>query len=147
MRKVNIFLVDDNALYLTNLEIAFGSKEYYNITKFATGELCLEKLSLNPDIIILDYYLNSVVTNAINGLETLIRIRAVNPLVPVIILTGEEDLEVRKNCMEHKATKYIIKSDISFARLREIITKIFIDKSEDQNLIMHLNEAILQEGL
>ncbi len=146
MSKINIFLVDDNALYLMNMELSFGSKPYYNISRFATGELCIENLSSKPDIIILDYYLNSVVPDAINGLETLVRIRQVNPLVPVIILTGEEDPEIKANCLKHKATEYIIKSDISFARLREIITRIFLDKSAQEDLITHLHNAILHDN-
>ena len=59
-KTITIFLVDDNAFYLKNLEITFSKKPYYNIVTFETGELCLEKMSLKPDIIILDYYLNSI---------------------------------------------------------------------------------------
>jgi DNA-binding NarL/FixJ family response regulator len=81
--------------------------------------------------------------DAINGLETLIKIRAIDPLVPVIMLSVETDKEVAKNCIEHQATEFIIKSDISFARLREIITTVFIDKPVKENLISYINEAVM----
>ena len=84
-KTITIFLVDDNALYLKDLEITFASKPYYNIVTFATGELCLAQMALKPDIIILDYYLNSVKKDALNGLEILKKIRAVNSNVPVPI--------------------------------------------------------------
>jgi len=141
-KTITVFLVDDNALYLKTLEATFRSKEYYNIFTFATGELCLEKLSLKPDIIILDYYLNGILKDAINGLETLVKIRLVDPHVPIVILSVENDIEVAKNCIKHKASEFIVKGDISFARLREIITSIFIDKRSEKNLIQHLNKAI-----
>lgn len=139
---ITIFLVDDNALYLKSLELSFRSKPYYNIKTFATGELCLEEMSLKPDIIILDYYLNSVQENAMNGLETLIKIRGTDPLVPVIMLSVETSKEVAENCLKHQATEFIIKSDISFARLREIITMVFIDNQEKSYLIGHINNVV-----
>jgi DNA-binding NarL/FixJ family response regulator len=141
-RIITIFFVDDNALYLKDLELSFSAKPYYNIIAFPTGELCLEKLALKPDIIILDYYLNSVKENAINGLETLKKIRAVDTTVPVVMLSDEKDPEVANNCMIHRATEYIIKSSISFARLREIITTVFIDKQVKADLISELNHAV-----
>lgn len=139
---ITIFLVDDNALYLKDLEIAFSSKPYYNVITFATGELCLEQLSLKPDIIVLDYYLNSVKINAINGLETLIKIRSVNLEVPVIMLSTETNTEIVKNCLKHKANEFIIKDSVSLARLREIITTVFIDKQAKENTISYINNEI-----
>ena len=144
---ITVFLVDDNALYLKNLELSFSSKPYYNIITFATGELCLEKLSLKPDIIILDYYLNSIKKDAINGLETLIKIRAINPEVPVIMLSVETNTDVAKNCLDHQANEFIIKSDISFARLREIITTVFLDKQEKGNIMSRLNKVMSSAAL
>lgn len=142
IKTITVFLVDDNALYLKNLERFFSSKPYYNLVSFSTGELCLEALSLNPDIVILDYHLDGIVKNSINGLETLIRIRSVNPHIPVVMLSGETDLEVVKKCMIHDASEFIIKSDICFARLREIITTIFIDKQSDECLILRLKKEM-----
>jgi CheY-like chemotaxis protein len=38
---------------------------------YPTGELCVANLSNNPDVVILDYQLDGIVVNAMNGLETL----------------------------------------------------------------------------
>ncbi|MES2592856.1 MAG: response regulator [Bacteroidota bacterium] len=145
--KIIIFLVDDNALYLKDLEIAFSSKPYYNVITFATGELCLEKLYLKPDIIVLDYYLNSVKKDAINGLETLTKIRSVNLEIPVIILSTETNVEIVQNCLKHKANEFIIKDAVSLARLREIITTVFIDKQVKENTISHISKEITRTAL
>ncbi|HEX8516677.1 MAG TPA: response regulator [Bacteroidia bacterium] len=141
-RIITVFLVDDNALYLKNLEISFMSKPYYNVETFPTGERCIAALSHNPDIIILDYHLNEVVPEAKNGLETLIEIRKVNPTVPIVVLSADESPDVANNCMEHEAVEFIIKDDISFAKLREVITNVFLDKQEKENLISHLKRVI-----
>ncbi len=49
----------------------------FTIETFATGELCLENLSHKPDVIILDYHLDGIDKNAMNGIETLDKIKAI----------------------------------------------------------------------
>ncbi len=124
-RKILLFLVDDDALFLKSLEIEFSDNTGSDIKTFTTGELCLEKICQNPDVIILDYHLNSVDKYAINGLETLDRIKSINPLIPVIMLSSQDKIEVAVNCMKHQAFDYIVKSETAFIRLQKAITTIF----------------------
>jgi two-component system, OmpR family, response regulator len=120
-----IFLVDDDVLFLKSLEIDFAQNTESVIKTFLTGEHCLENLSQNPDVIILDYYLNSVDLNAINGLETLGRIKTINSHIPVIMLSSQDKIEVAVNCMKLQAFDYIVKSETAFIRLQKAITTIF----------------------
>ena len=124
-KKILLFLVDDDELFLKSLEIELAETTESAIKTFATGELCLKNISQNPDVIILDYHLNSVDKNAINGLETLDRIKAVNPLMPVVMLSSQDEIEVAVNCMKHHAYDYIVKSETAFIRLQKAITTIF----------------------
>ena len=124
-KTILIFLVDDDALFLKSLEIEFTQNTGSSIKTYATGELCVKNISLNPDIIILDYYLNSIKKNAIDGLETLDKIKAINPLIPVIMLSSQDKIEVAVNCMKHQAFDYIVKSETAFIRLQKAITTIF----------------------
>jgi two-component system OmpR family response regulator len=123
--KILLFLVDDDALYLKSLEIEFIDNTESIIKTFPTGELCLENISENPDVIILDYYLNSIDRNAINGLETLDRIKTANQAIPVVMLSSQDKIEVAVNCMKHQAFDYIVKSETAFIRLQKTITTIF----------------------
>jgi two-component system OmpR family response regulator len=124
-KKILIFLVDDDALFLKSLEIEFSQNTDSDIKTFATGELCLADLNLNPDIIVLDYHLNDIDKNAINGLETLDKIKEINPRIPVIILSSQDKIDVAVNCMKHQAFDYIVKSETAFLRLQKAITTIF----------------------
>lgn len=124
-KKILLFLVDDDPLFLKALEIEFTQNTGSAIMTFGTGELCLKSISLNPDIVILDYHLDGVEKNAINGLETLDRIKAINPLIPVIILSSQDRIEVAVNCMKHQAFDYFVKSETAFLRLQKAITTIF----------------------
>lgn len=124
-KKILLFLVDDDALFLKSMVIDFANSTESVVKTFLTGEQCLEYISQNPDVVVLDYYLNSVEKNAINGLETLDRIKAINPLIPVIMLSSQDRIEVAVNCMKHQAFDYIVKSETAFVRLQKTITTIF----------------------
>lgn len=124
-KKILLFLVDDDPLFLKSLEIEFAQNTESAIMTFATGEQCLENMPRNPDIIILDYYLNSVDKNAINGLEILDKIKTTYPLIPVVMLSSQDKIEVAVNCMKHQAFDYIVKSETAFLRLQKAITTIF----------------------
>jgi len=123
--KIKLFLVDDDALFLKSLEIEFLDHADFEIETYATGELCLENISHNPDVIILDYLLNGIVENAMNGIETLDKIKEYNPEIPVVMLSSQDKIEVAINCMHHKAFDYVVKSETAFIRLQKIISTIF----------------------
>ena len=123
--KIKLFLVDDDALFLKSLEIEFLENADFTIETYATGELCLAGLSHNPDVIILDYHLDGIDKNAMNGLETLDKIKAFNPDIPVIMLSSQDKIDVAINCMHHRAFDYVVKSETAFVRLQKIITTIF----------------------
>jgi two-component system, OmpR family, response regulator len=132
--KIILFLVDDDALYLKSLEIEFLEHADFSVKTFATGELCMAGLSNNPDIIILDYQLDGIEKNAMNGIETLDHIKAFNPDIPVVMLSSQDKIEVAINCMHHKATDYVVKSETAFLRLQKIITTIFSYKKIEKEL-------------
>ena len=118
--RIKIFLVDDDALYLRLLEIQFLEHADFEIETFSSGEECIENLSSKPDLIILDYMLNSVAKDAKNGIE----IKESNALIPVIILSAQDKIEVAIDCMHHGAFDYVVKSETIFMRLQKIITSI-----------------------
>jgi two-component system OmpR family response regulator len=122
--KIKLFLVDDDALFLKSLEIDFLQHGDFDIETYATGELCIANLSHNPDVIILDYHLDDVDKTAMNGIETLDKIKVSNPDIPVVMLSAQDKIDVAINCMHHKATDYIVKSETAFMRLQKIITTV-----------------------
>jgi DNA-binding NtrC family response regulator len=132
--KIKLFLVDDDALFLKSLQIEFLEHADFAIETFASGELCLENIQQPPDVIILDYHLDGINKNAMNGLETLDKIKAVNSETPVIMLSSQDKIDVAINCMHHKATDYVVKSETAFMRLQKIITALFKSKKMEKEL-------------
>jgi DNA-binding NtrC family response regulator len=137
--KIKIFLVDDDALYLKSLEIEFLQHGDFIIETFATGELCIAALSHNPDVIILDYLLDGIDKNAMNGIETLDKILAYDADIPVVMLSAQDKIDVAIDCMHHKAFDYVVKSETAFMRLQKIITSIFRYKKLEKELNWYMD--------
>lgn len=123
--KIKLFLVDDDVVFLKLLEIEFLEHADFEIKTFSTGEECINNLKHNPDVIILDYHLDGIEKNAMNGIETLDRIKAFNSEIPVIMLSSQDKIEVAVECMHHNALDYVVKSETAFVRLQKIISNIF----------------------
>lgn len=137
--KIKLFLVDDDALLLKSLEIEFLEHADFEIETYATGELCIENLSHNPDVIILDFHLDGIDEKAMNGIETLDKIKAFDSDIPVIILSSQDKIDVAIQCMHHKAFDYVVKSETAFVRLRKIITTIFEFKKMEKELNWYMD--------
>lgn len=137
--KIKIFLVDDDSVYLKLLEIEFLDHADFIIETYPTGERCIEALSHHPDIIILDYHLDGIDKNAMNGIETLDKIKAFNPDIPVIMLSSQDKIEVAISCMHHRAHDYVVKSETAFVRLQKIITSVFKYKKMEKELNWYMD--------
>ncbi|HVA99006.1 MAG TPA: response regulator [Bacteroidia bacterium] len=137
--KIKLFLVDDDALFLKSLEIEFLQHADFIIETYATGELCMKNLAHNPDVIILDYQLDGIDKNAMNGIETLDKIKIFNQDIPVVMLSSQDKIEVAVNCMHHRAFDYVVKSETAFVRLQKIITTIFQYKKMEKELKWYMD--------
>ncbi|WP_310556927.1 response regulator [Flavobacterium sp.] len=138
-KKIKLFLVDDDALFLKSLEIQFLDTADFDIETFPTGEICIQNLHKNPDVIILDYHLDGIDKTAMNGLKTLDKIKTANIEIPVIMLSSQDKIEVAVSCMHHKAFDYVVKSETAFVRLQKIITAIFKYQKMEKELNWYMN--------
>ena len=137
--KIKLFLVDDDTVFLKLLEFEFLEHGDFDIETYATGELCIENLTHSPDVIILDYYLDGIDRDAMNGISTLDKIKVFNPDIPVILLSSQDRIDVAINCMHHKATDYVVKSETAFMRLQKIIEGIFELKKMEKQLNWYMD--------
>lgn len=138
-KKVLLFLVDDDLLYLRSLEIDFMEQADITIRSFPSGELCIAALHEQPDIIILDYILDGIEKNAMNGIEVLDKIKAFNPQTPVIMLSAQDKIEIAIDCMHHQAHDYVVKSETAFIRLQKIIMSIFTKRKMEKQLNWYMD--------
>ena len=140
--NVTLFVVDDDPIYLKLVEIEFLQYPHFKIESYATGEICIENLSHEPDLIILDYYLDGVDKHAMNGIQALDKIKAINPNIPVVMLSAQDSIEVGINCMHHKAFDYIVKSETAFLRLEKVIATILNTKRLEKALEWYMERKV-----
>jgi two-component system, OmpR family, response regulator len=140
VNEIKLFLVDDDAMYLRLLEIDFVQQTDFTFESYATGELCVKNLSHMPDVIILDYHLDSVEKKAMNGIKTLDKIKAFNPNIPVIMLSSQDKIEVAIDCMHHKAFDYIVKSETAFLRLQKSINTFLHTQKIEKTLSWYMEK-------
>jgi two-component system, OmpR family, response regulator len=119
-----IFLVDDDEMLATALQDYLTRKVPHQVTIYQTGEECLNHLSENPDIIILDYYLNTVSKDAANGMEILQAIKKHAPQTPVIMLSSQERYGVAMQTLQKGAEQYVIKDEAAFEKIAEMVNEM-----------------------
>jgi CheY-like chemotaxis protein len=119
-RARTVFLVEDEPLQRQLMLDYLKGKFTLDLHDFGSGEEALNNLHLKPEIIILDYHLNSSDPEASNGIEVLKKIREVLPLTQVIMLSSQDKISVSVDCMKHGAFDYIVKGDSAFSRLQHI---------------------------
>ena len=116
-----IFLVDDDRIFLEMLRDTLLTEQQLNVIAFQTGEDCLLNLHLAPDIIVLDYLLNSKIKEAKNGLEIIKQINEQTPNTKVVVLTAHEDIDLVYKFTLEDATNYILKDNDVFINIKHAI--------------------------
>ena len=116
-----IFIVDDDIMLTEALSDYLTREVQHQISCFTTGEDCLENINQNPEIIILDYYLNTEKKDAANGMEILKTIKKEHPFVHIIMLSGQERYGVALQTIQKGAEHYVIKDKDAFKKIAKII--------------------------
>lgn len=124
----SVFIVDDDQAYLAALGFRLMKENKNNNTKvfcYPSGEACLQNMNLNPSVIILDYFLDGANPAAMSGLDILRKIKAINPGVPVVMLSGQENVDIALDIYEAGAYSYIVKNKRALAAIEKIIDRLF----------------------
>lgn len=136
--KKKIVLVDDDTVFLKMLKANLMEHDSFEIETYPTGEQFLETISNSIDLVILDFHLNGINQEAMNGLETLDKIKSFNAEIPVIMLSSQDKIEVAIECMHHGAIDYIVKSETAFFRVNQSINKLFEFKKIEKELSWYM---------
>lgn len=133
-RKLNLYVVEDDIFYAKLVQIKLEEKGYKNIKVFHNGEDVVAILKKeNPDCIILDHILSN---DGLNGKDVLNYTNYNNPYTHVIILSGQEDVEVAANMMKQGAYDYIIKNDMAFFNLGNTLTRLEDSVNEKEKSVL-----------
>lgn len=148
-KELKIFVIEDDALYRHALEFYLSKNEKFKILSFKTGEECLKHFrAQNPDIIILDYRLNEEQADAKDGIEVLKKLKHLSPDLPVLMLSGNDSIEVATSSIRHGAFDYVVKNESSFLKVQILLSKIIQmmklkETEQKQNNFMNITAIFL----
>ncbi len=122
--KRYIFLVDDEPIQNEMLKDYLNERFLYEIKTFDNGEEMLQNMHLNPEIVVLDYHLSSNKRDAMNGVEVLKIVKDRHPDVQVVMLSGQDKIDVAIDSMKYGAYDYVVKGETAFSRTENILNNI-----------------------
>ena len=135
MNLLKIYLVEDDPFFGESLKYHLKLNPEYEIQLFQTGKECLEKLYLKPDIICLDFGLPDI-----TGDILLKKIQEINSTIPIIIISGQDQIEVAVNFLKSGATDYIVKN----THTKDILWNSIIKIKENLKLVNKVEELTEQ---
>ncbi|MBF0226567.1 MAG: sigma-54-dependent Fis family transcriptional regulator [Desulfobacterales bacterium] len=139
-----IFAIDDDNAILESLEFMFKLEGLNNIISCNSPDKVMEIISTNTlSVILLDILMPNI-----SGEQLLMQITQNYPEIPIIILTGLNDLETAVKFMRYKAYDYIVKpiNEENSGRLINAINRA-IEYREMQTEITRLKQGILGREL
>jgi len=119
MEPYKIFIVEDDPWYGEILEYHLSLNEDYIITRFTTGKDCLANLHKKPDLITIDFSLPDY-----TGDKLYERIRQTDDSIPVIAISGQEDVAVAVNLLKMGVTDYLVKDENTKDMLWNAVIKV-----------------------
>jgi len=109
IKDLKVFMVEDNELFAHMISEALASQYGYKVEVFYTGEDMLKRINEKPDVVLLDFQLDSSDQNCMNGDKVLEQIMKVQPQTKVVIISSQDDLEQAIELLKYGACDYICK--------------------------------------
>lgn len=116
-----VFIVDDEPIQNEMLKDFLTERYLYTINVYESGEAALADMHLKPEIVVLDYHLSGTNRDAKDGITVLKEIKEQSPETQVIMLSGQDKIEVAVDTMKYGAFDYVVKGESAFSRLENII--------------------------
>lgn len=134
--KFIIFIVEDEPFYGGLLRHHLAANPDHQVHLFTNGKECLEHLHLAPDMVTLDYSLPDG-----NGMDLFKRIRGLLPQLPVIVVSGQEDVSAAIQLLRAGANDYFVKDEHTRPLLWNAVLRIRKQQSLERE-VEYLRSAL-----
>lgn len=125
MESFKIFIVEDDPWYGEILAYHLGLNPDYKVTRYETGKQCLDNLSAKPDLVTIDFTLPDM-----RGDELFKRIKELNPAVPVIIISAQDEVSIAVALLKAGVNDYLVKDEAT----KDLLWNSVIRIRENQSL-------------
>ena len=119
MEPLKIFVVEDDSIYGKMLKYHLSLNPDYDVHLFDTGTEFLKNIYKNPSVISLDFRLPDI-----SGFEIIKKIQEFNPDLPIIIVSGQDDVSTAVDLLKVGVYDYVVKDEDTKERLWNIVKNI-----------------------
>ena len=133
---MTIFIIEDNEIYAKTLHYQLAVNPEHQVEVFSSGKEFLENINRRPDLITLDYRLPDM-----NGIEILRRVQKEIPGTPVIVISGQEDVDTAVGLLKEGIYDYIVKNENTKDRIWNALQHVK-EKMELTDEIERLREEV-----
>jgi len=131
-----IYIIEDDPWYGELLKYHLSMNPDYEVTLFTKAKDGLDSLYKKPDVVCIDYSLPDM-----TGEKLLQKIKAEDTAIPVVVISGQEQISVAVNLLKAGASDYIIKDN----NAKDLLWNSILKSRERANLQQEVE--ILKEQL
>lgn len=113
-----IVILEDDIFFGKMIKNFLVNQEFKNIQLFHDEEKCIQAITKEPTILIIDHHLPNA-----TGLEVIQIIRKINPDIQFIYLSGQKTSKVAIKAFREGAIDYIEKNKDTFVHLKKTIDR------------------------
>ncbi len=118
-KPFKIFIVEDDKIFAKMLSYHLSLNPDIQTEMYYTGKDFLDNLYKKPDMVSLDYNLPGL-----SGMEILDKIKKFDPELPVVIVSGQQDIKTAIVLFKKGVYDYIVKDEDTKERLWSITNKV-----------------------
>lgn len=123
MKTPIIAIIEDSTIVTEIVSHILETELNVRTICFDSGEVAIRELDVyNPALILLDYNLDSVATNNMNGLRFMKKMQLAEKSIPVIMMSGQTDKRVTTELLKTGVVSYLAKDNEAF--LDELLTEV-----------------------
>jgi DNA-binding NtrC family response regulator len=120
-----IFILDDEQIFSFSMEHYLKKAGFSDIHRFMTSKALFEKMHEQPDVLILDHFLNNEI-----GLDILEKIKQTHPNIKVIYISAQKTAAIAVRALKLGAFAYLEKSILDIQEIIELIKSEEIQNSK-----------------
>jgi two-component system response regulator AtoC len=133
---MKVDIIEDDRVFSRMLEHIVQQSSVNDIAVHYNGTSFLSKLSASTDVVTLDLGLPDI-----NGADLMRQIKALNPEIEVIIISGQDNIKLAVQLLKEGASDYITKDENIRERLLHALKKIDHNKQLQQELTQLKHEV------
>lgn len=124
MSKRKLFIVEDDPLFAEMLMDYLKMKPQWEVSYYPTGEASIKDAYKDPEVVIIDYHLDNLQKDGMNGIQTMHELKKIAPGSKCIFLSAQHRYGVALQTISQGADNYIIKDEKAFDEIGRILDEM-----------------------